>query len=134
MLALALALILAGCNATPTPVVPKLPHGGSLFTAPDGKNVVEIVQQESSSPGKVQFTAYFLDEAMKPLAPLPTAAKFQPKAPRGAPAVELKPSGDADPANASAMATPPMAAEGGINGEITAMIDGKTVVFTINVR
>jgi hypothetical protein len=128
-----LALIVAGCGSSTSVVVPKSPHGGTLFTAIEGTQVVEIVRQDGS-PGKVQFTAYFLDDQLKPLTPAPTAVTFQPKAPRGAPRAELKPTGDADPKNASSFASPAIDDDGGIVGELAATIDGKPVLFTINAR
>jgi hypothetical protein len=48
--------------------------------------------------------------------------------------MELKPTGDADPALASGMACPPIDDKGGIVGQLTATIDGQSVVFPVNAR
>jgi hypothetical protein len=126
---------LTGCNPSPPTLVPKAPHGGSLFALPETTGRVEVVREDDPArPDKVQIVVYFLDEQFQPLEPTPTAVAFQPKTPRNAPAVELKPTVEAEPAKASGLASPPLDNTGPVAGQISATIAGKPVVVPINVR
>ena len=130
-----LAASLAGCNSSQPILVPKSPHGGVLFVLPDGSGRVEVVREDDpAKPDKVQIVVYFLDEKFQPLEPTPTAVSFKPKAPRNAPKVELKPTGDADPAKASGLASPPLDNIGSVAGELSATVASKPYTIPINVR
>jgi hypothetical protein len=131
-LALAAGLIastLAGCDSSNAVSVPKAPHGGVLFTIPEGKNL-EIVREDiPGTPAKVKFVAYYLDARLNALSGAPTTATFQPKTPPDAAVVELKPAADG-----SGLASPEMNDDGEIAGVMTATIDGKPTPVEIRVR
>jgi hypothetical protein len=130
-----LTATLAGCTPSQPKLVPTSPHGGTLFVFPEGNGRLEVVREDNpDKPDKVQITVYFLDEAFKPLDPMPTAVSFKPKAPKNAPKVELKPTADADPAKASGLASPPLDNSEPVAGEISATIGGKPITIPINIR
>ena len=130
-----MAAALVGCTRTPPTLVPKSPHGGVLYGVPDAKGWLEIVREDDpDKPIKTRIVAYFLDDHFRPLEPRPTAVFFAPKAPRGAPTVELKPTSDADPSKASGLVSPPIDNSGSIAGELSATIGGKTIATAINIR
>jgi hypothetical protein len=130
-----LTATLTGCAPTQPKLVPTSPHGGTLFVFPEGKGRLEVVREDNpDKPDKVQITVYFLNEEFKPLDPMPTAVSFKPKSPKNAPKVELKPTGDPDPAKASGLASTPLENSGSVAGEISATIGGNAISIPINVR
>ncbi len=124
---------LVGCGPEPV-VVPTAPHGGTLAGLPEGLGRVEVVRQEASGkPDQSRLILYFLGPDGKPIAPAPTAAQLKPKE-RRAKAIDFKPAGDADPAKAGALESPPLEAVGDIAGELSSTIGGKPVRVTISIR
>jgi hypothetical protein len=130
-----LALALAGCNPTQSSLVPEAPHGGSLFPMIDPPGQVEIVREDDpTSPEKVRIVAYVLNQEFKPIDPAPTAVTFQPKAPRNAPVLELKPAGDADPAKMSGLVSPQFPNTGSVAGQLVVTFGGRRILIPINIR
>ncbi len=129
-----LAATLAGCGETQPVLVPIAPHGGTLVRFPDGKGFVEVIRQDApASAGQSLVVAYYLDPEQKPLTPAPTSATLKLRGARKG-TLELKPTGDADPARIGGLATPPFDAPGGIEGTLTATLAGKPVAVPISFR
>jgi hypothetical protein len=123
-----LALILPACSPAQPKLVPEAPHGGTLFPMPDQPGRVEVIREDDpASPEKVRIIAYVLNEEFQPITPAPTAVSFQPKDPRNAPTIELKPVVDADPAKASGLASPPFANAGSVAGQLAVTLGGRRI-------
>ena len=129
-----LAMSLAGCDS-PMPVLPPPPpHGGTAFPLPEGKGFVEAVRQDvQDRPDMTKLVIYFLNADCKPLPSSSTAASFLPKGRRPAP-IALKPTGDADPSKAGALASAPFTDPGDIAGTLSATINGTPVSISISIR
>ncbi len=115
---------------------PRAPTAALSSALPDGQGYVEILEQTAPIQGKKsqsRVVAYFLDSSRKPLASTPTAFSLNvPSA--GTALIELKPTGDADPAKAGGLATSPIPDRDGLSGDLSATIDGKAVTVPIDVR
>jgi hypothetical protein len=112
---------------------PETPHNGVLFPIPDGQGFVEILKQPVSGNAKQsQLVAYFLDSYKKTLAATPTAVAL--KTLDSAAPIEFKPTGEADPSKAGALASNPFPDRGDIGGDLSATIDGKTITVAISLR
>jgi hypothetical protein len=110
------------------------PHGGTLVKLPDGRTSAEIVRQDAADrPGQTRLLVYYYDADLKPMAPPPTAATLKPKA-KGLAPVELKPTGDPDPAKAGELGSSSFQADGDVAGELSTTIGGKSVTAAISVR
>jgi hypothetical protein len=129
-----LATTLAGCGSSSPTLPPPLPHGGMAFPLPEGKGFVEALRQDvPDKPGQTQLVVFFLDPERKPLPSATTAASFLPKG-RGAKAVALKPTEDADPAKAGGLASATFTDPGEISGTLSATVESKPVSIAISVR
>jgi len=127
--------LLTGCDGGP-PVPkpgPATPHNGTLVSLPEDGGFVEIVKEpDSGKKDRAKILAYFLDSSRNPITTV-SAVTLKSKATGNKP-IELKPTGDADPAKAGGMATPSLPDVGEIDGELTATIAGKPVTIPLNVR
>jgi hypothetical protein len=129
-----LAASLAGCGGDRPPLSPTAPHGGTLVKLPDGQASAEVVRLDAAdTPGQTRLLVYYYHADLKPMTPPPTAATLKPKA-RGLAPVELKPTGDPDPAKAGELGSPSFQADGDVTGELSTTIGGKPVTITINIR
>jgi hypothetical protein len=124
--------ILSGCgggapstsNAGPPP-----PHQGNLTAMPGGKGNVEVVQKKAESSktpltGEVSF--YFLKDDGSPFSPAPSSGTLTV----GKKKITLQAQGDA-------LATPngpPLFPKGGLDGELTVELDGKSVTIPLGIR
>jgi hypothetical protein len=128
------AATLASCGPAEPVIGPTAPHGGTLAGLPDDLGKLEIVRQDVwGKPDQVRLILYFLDPDGKPMTPAPTSAALKPKEPRGQ-TVGFKPTTDADPSKAGALASTPFATSGDISGELSSIIGGKPISVTITVR
>jgi hypothetical protein len=124
----------AGCGQSQPSLTPMAPHGGTLVKLPDAQASAEIVRQDApDKPGRTRLLLYYYGANLKPMTPAPTSATLKPKG-RGVPQVELKPTGDPDPARAGELASPSFQADGDVAGELSTTIGGKPVTVTISVR
>ena len=128
LIACLIAATLAGCSSSePSLPIVKAPHGGTLRTLPGGSGNVEVVRDDpTDKPGQTVITAYYYDAEMKPMSPTPGSASLRSRD-RKVGTVALKPAGDA-------LASDPFAANGGIDGELSATIGGKPVAVAISLR
>ncbi len=134
LLACLLAASPVGCGPSQPVLVPTAPHGGTLVRFPDGKGFIELLRQDTpTSASQSVVVAYYLDPERKPLTPMPASAALKLKGARKG-TLELKPTGDADPAQAGGLVTPPFDTPGGIEGTLTATLAGKPVAVPISLR
>jgi hypothetical protein len=121
-----LAVAIAGCGGGgPTPGAPP-PHGGALVPLAGAEGFAEAVQDGP------RLIVYFLDPSLKSLSPAPSDVRLTLQG-RGKQVVDLKPVSDPDPAKSAGLAGAVPDA-GGLSGELSAKVDGKRVVASINVR
>jgi hypothetical protein len=129
---LALIVALSGCgggfpstsNAGPPP-----PHGGNLIAVRGEKIVVEVVQKESGqakTPMTAEVSFYFLNNASAPYSPAPTSGTLVV----GKKKVILK----AEDGGLITPDGPPLFPKGGVDGTLSAELDGKTVNIPLGVR
>jgi hypothetical protein len=130
---LVLLSILSGCGGGPPSTSnagPPTPHEGNLASLPGGKGYVEVVQKVVASPtapltGEVSF--YFLkDDGTAPFSPAPSSGTLTV----GKKKITLQVQGDA-------LATPngpPLFPKGGVDGELSVELDGKSVTVPLGVR
>ncbi len=130
-----LAGLLAGCGGPRGPVaVEPAPHGGTLAPLPDGKGHLELLMEPDPAKSTMaRLTVFYLDAGRKPMAAPPTSAKLS-SPDVGPTPLDLKPVEGGGPAKAGGLVSPPFRSRGEIVGEVTATIDGQSVVAPINIR
>jgi hypothetical protein len=134
LFAVLVATILGGCAANQTPISPRTPHGGMLLALPDSPNSIEIVRQEVvGKPDSSRLILFYLDADQKPLTPAPTAATLKLRG-RGARSIDFKPSSETDPSRAGGLESAEIPERGGIDGELSTNVNGKSVALAVSVR
>jgi hypothetical protein len=131
-----LLAFVAGCEPGPPNLRPgpETPHGGSLFPLPDGQGYVEILKQTTSGrKPRTRIVAYFLDTDRKTLAAIPIAVSLKLQAGGTAP-VEFRSTSDPDPAKAGGLTSALIPDRDDLGGDLSAMIDGKSVTIPISLR
>jgi len=128
-----IAAALAGCEPAGPRGVLSAPHGGTLIDLPEGKGFVEVLRRDApGKPGGSRVVLVFLDAVRRPMVAPPASATLKLRTDAGK-SIDLKPTDPADPDGPAALASPPLPA-GEIEGQVTATVDGKPAVLTINVR
>jgi hypothetical protein len=107
------------------------PHQGNLVRVPGGKGFVEVVQKKAESattPIAGEVTFYFLkDDGTSPVSPAPSTGTLAV----GKQKITLKPEGDG---LATPSGKPLFAKSGGVDGELSVDLDGKSVTIPLGVR
>jgi hypothetical protein len=128
---LVLVSVICGCGggvpSTPNSGPPP-PHGGNLVALPGGKGYVEVVKKDAS--GKAAVTAelsfYFMKDASTPISPAPSSGTLTV----GDKKFQLKAEGD----GLVTPTGPPIFPKGGVDGTLSALVDGKTLNVPLGVR
>jgi hypothetical protein len=119
-----LAAAIAGCGpGGPAPgALP--PHGGALVPLTGAEGFAEVVRDGP------RLVVYFLDAGRKPLSPAPSDVRLTLQG-AGKKAVVLRPVADPEKSGGLAADVPDA---GGLSGELSAKVAGKTINAPINAR
>jgi hypothetical protein len=122
---------LSGCGGLPSTSAtgPPPPHGGTLIAVRGANLFVEVVKKEpgpSKSPMTAEVSFYLLDNASAPYSPAPTSGTLA--------LVKKKVTLKVHDGGLTTPDGPPLFPKGGVDGTLSAELDGKIVDIPLGVR